>query len=561
MDKDNQDLQMWKDKYFSTLEQAETQQQSFSANLQKLRQSLAKICLVAEGSDKDLDFQLSRLRKQVHNNADLPIVLEQVENILLSSDIVENKTKTKRMQLNKLLRVFLSFGRSIGDDKKIIKALSKIEKKLKKELADVELIDLLEQTAEILNALSPKTEEQPAPIKTIEKNEKIEPKKSKKQSKQTEKSNSKQGIKKSTGVSGLFSMFSKNSEPREEIGGLVSSVNDLLEKLTTSEEYFEKAKQLKDELSEITEFNQLISAFQHVKLFIIDMVRHDRDEQKKFLAELNEKLEMLQGFLSSAEKLEELKQLEEDTHNEKIRENMQSIKENASSATSLNSLQLLIESKVNTMVEQMDHYREVQDQNKQKTEHELNQLYQRLKETEIVTSALMNDLNSKSSSALTDALTQLPNRQAYEERLHSDYIRWQQFEHELSIIVCDIDKFKIINDTYGHQAGDKVIKKVGEVLRDHFRKIDFVGRYGGEEYVILLEKTPQDKAAELAERARAAIQECQFHFRDQPVQITMSFGVYSFQSGDAIETGFDLADKALYSAKEQGRNQVQNYKA
>ncbi|MGB3623828.1 MAG: GGDEF domain-containing protein, partial [Ketobacter sp.] len=126
-----------------------------------------------------------------------------------------------------------------------------------------------------------------------------------------------------------------------------------------------------------------------------------------------------------------------------------------------------------------------------------------------------------------------------------------------SITIIDIDHFKKINDTLGHLRGDKVLKLVAREISQRLRSEDFVARYGGEEFVIIMPETDLQSALVATEKVRAAIESCPFSFNQQPIPITASFGVTSFENGDEIETCFERADKALYRAKELGRNRVE----
>ena len=122
--------------------------------------------------------------------------------------------------------------------------------------------------------------------------------------------------------------------------------------------------------------------------------------------------------------------------------------------------------------------------------------------------------------------------------------------------MLDIDHFKLVNDSYGHKAGDRVIQLMAKVLRDRLRATDFVARYGGEEFVALLPETRVDTAVEVINKLRAHIRELPFHFQGEPVSITFSAGLAPFRDGVALDAVFDQADRALYQAKGAGRNQV-----
>ncbi|MCF4008046.1 sensor domain-containing diguanylate cyclase [Rheinheimera sp. UJ63] len=163
----------------------------------------------------------------------------------------------------------------------------------------------------------------------------------------------------------------------------------------------------------------------------------------------------------------------------------------------------------------------------------------------------------------TDYLTQIRNRGNWEEHLKLEFDRLQRYsQHHSSLIMCDIDHFKKVNDTYGHAAGDLVIQRVSEVIRKSLRTTDIAGRYGGEEFAILLLDTTADQAQYLAERVRRKIEQLDIMYNQQLIKVTMSFGLVErdVTIQNCIQW-IETADKALYQSKQNGRNQVTLFKA
>lgn len=159
--------------------------------------------------------------------------------------------------------------------------------------------------------------------------------------------------------------------------------------------------------------------------------------------------------------------------------------------------------------------------------------------------------------AKTDALTGLWNRRHFDEQIKLEVARTNRTGSPCSLVLVDIDHFKRVNDTYGHEAGDAVLTRVAKALSEAVRQMDVCARYGGEEMAILLPETGVAGAAEMAERLRSAIAGRTIRHGGTPIQVTASFGVASFPEtvpqGDAL---FPAADKALYAAKSSGRNCV-----
>ena len=161
--------------------------------------------------------------------------------------------------------------------------------------------------------------------------------------------------------------------------------------------------------------------------------------------------------------------------------------------------------------------------------------------------------------ALTDSLTGLPNRRAVESFATRELNAAARYGFPLWVAVADLDAFKVINDTYGHEAGDLVLKRFGELLRTHTRSSNICGRLGGEEFVIVLSHIDQRCARTAVERLRQVFEKQIFDFEGVPVQVTVSFGVAGFQDATAPAFAEILgqADTALYAAKRSGRNRVE----
>ncbi len=158
----------------------------------------------------------------------------------------------------------------------------------------------------------------------------------------------------------------------------------------------------------------------------------------------------------------------------------------------------------------------------------------------------------------TDGLTGVDNRRHIEERLTEAFEHAARLNEPLAVVMSDVDHFKSVNDSYGHQAGDAVLRQVAEVLRDTAREIDRVGRYGGEEFLVLLPGANLEDARRYAERARAAVEAREFAYDGGAVRRTLSAGVAAWPHPDVRhqEALVKLADEALYAAKEAGRNRV-----
>ena len=164
--------------------------------------------------------------------------------------------------------------------------------------------------------------------------------------------------------------------------------------------------------------------------------------------------------------------------------------------------------------------------------------------------------------AITDGLTGLYNRRYFQQTLDREFARSKRYKNPLNLALFDIDNFKKVNDTYGHQFGDKVIVEISKIIRNSLRKTDYVARYGGEEIVLILPETPIEQTLIPIERIRVKIQDYPFFFGDKRVQVTASCGLAGIEFD--VNTHEELilrADKALYESKKNGRNQTTVYKS
>ena len=168
---------------------------------------------------------------------------------------------------------------------------------------------------------------------------------------------------------------------------------------------------------------------------------------------------------------------------------------------------------------------------------------------------LMSENNKLDTYATFDPLTNLLNRRSIDTQLKIYFDRHYHDEDAFSVILCDIDKFKSVNDTYGHDTGDYVLKEVAWILKDTVRDGDLVGRWGGEEFLIIVNSNKVN-AAVLAERIRNQVEAHTYTYKNIDLKVTLTLGVSSYNANTDIDSLIKSADQKLYRGKENGRNQV-----
>ena len=183
-------------------------------------------------------------------------------------------------------------------------------------------------------------------------------------------------------------------------------------------------------------------------------------------------------------------------------------------------------------------------------------LQEQLATAEVRLQRQAEEIENQAAVARTDALTGLHNRRAFDDELSRRVAEWQRRRTVVSLMMIDVDFFKKFNDRHGHQAGDEVLRGVGQVLKATMREMDLVTRYGGEEFAVILPVTNVAEAVRAAERARAAIAESVFLFETTELQVTASIGVAQIVSNEPGGSLVKRADEALYASKAAGRNCV-----
>ncbi len=183
-------------------------------------------------------------------------------------------------------------------------------------------------------------------------------------------------------------------------------------------------------------------------------------------------------------------------------------------------------------------------------QQQLNEAQKKLKEQEQILEKLSRDVN-------TDFLTQVNNRASFDKRLNEEFTRFKRYGQKFSIIMIDLDHFKEVNDTYGHIAGDRILRAIASLLNDEKRVSDFLARYGGEEFALILPGIDSNSALIVADKLRTKVENTTFRYENYSIHLSLSAGVTEISSEDPTPTDvLKRVDDATYEAKNKGRNQV-----
>ncbi len=331
----------------------------------------------------------------------------------------------------------------------------------------------------------------------------------------------------------------------------------LVERLAIPEELQSRAESIKADLVQAldeTAINRAVAAVADLVTAIRARVQGEKEEIERFLKQVTEHLRELDLNLQRTVADQRDRERDGRQLDAAVADQVSGIEASVREASDIGGLKALVQERVSTIRRHMDSFRQAEEARTRRAEAEVEKLSSRLAEMESESSALRERVRAEREQALVDPLTEIGNRLAYNERIAQEFARWKRYRNPLVFAVWDVDRFKGVNDTYGHQAGDKVLRVVAKVLSSRIRETDFLARYGGEEFVLLLPDTDPDEARGVIEKLRAAVEACDFKHRKEPVRITISCGVAVFGDGDEPDAVFARADAALYRAKEEGRN-------
>ena len=285
-----------------------------------------------------------------------------------------------------------------------------------------------------------------------------------------------------------------------------------------------------------------------------EQLQRERLQIAEILAEVTQRLDEMAGYLSDSNHANRSRFEDTQTYNDTVMSQMRELTDEVAGATELGVLQTLVNTRLERVAQHVSNFRAREEFRLLEVNGRAERMRTRIAELERETSDLHSRLDSEKQGARIDPLTGIANRKSFEERFAQEIAQKPRADLAAVMLLWDLDNFKIINDSYGHRAGDRVLQSVAACLMAAVRGNDFVARIGGEEFVTLLSGTKLAQAMLIANQVRSAVEALRFHFRGTPVRVTVSCGVTELLDTDAAEAAFDRADSALYRAKHNGKN-------
>jgi len=498
----------WKNKYFQLLDDNENAEKEQQITDDLLCKTIIRLSLATSGLNKALDPHLLHLRTQIKkglNNAQLKYELEEFSNALmrLEESGPEDSLTDASLLFNFLFHYF-------PQQKKEIQHIeAKYEKHgyANSQYLIIAINDLIDSIQHIEPVAYP--------------------------SAKTEK----------------LSLESFDSE------AIKTQLQLLLEVTEIPVKFESQAEQLKDKLNSNTAIKNILDQTVSL-LFKIKKHRHlEQQEMTEFLAQLTEQLAELGMKASGVKSTTESSSTKRNLLDQSVSTQMLDLQNSSKQATQLAPLKKLIYSRLDDIAQQIKKQQALEKVDREKTSKTLNHLTKKIRNMEQESSVLNSKLVAANKKATHDPLTGLANRLAYDERLSIEIERWKRYKSPLCLLIWDVDLFKTINDTFGHKAGDKTLILIAKLLSHHCRKTDFISRFGGEEFVMLLPNTDAQAALQSANKLREVIEKTAFNSNGKKISITISCGITQLTKGDSAGIAFTRADQALYQAKHNGRNQ------
>lgn len=594
------ELEQWRNKYYDGLAQLDRKEKAWQKTENLLRQCISRLTLAADSSDRELNQQLDRLRSAIRKNSssdELEALIQSLTEHLVRLDQQRRSHSKPPAPLDVLRRLAdgIEFPRGLGHK---AKAYSKTLGTLS---ADTDyqphLQDLIALIGEAFDWLAVQQTEGSAASDTgllgrLFRREEASPPAAEEAAPAVPAAPRATDDGLSLAKTLLTQILTSAAAPAElraraaaaarrdelqrvatELAALLPQTAvapapasrlspqevllQLLERLAVPPELHGEAEATKNALAiavDEDELEQILGRIADLVTTMRTRAQNERAEVETFLKQLTDNLRELDISLQGAvathrETVEDGRALDAE-----VQVQMKGIEDSVRWAQNLDHLKQVVQERVDTIRRHMEIYRHTEDERIERAEQEVKKLNARLRLLEAESESLRGRILQERNQALIDPLTEISNRLAYNERISHEYARWKRYRSPLVFTIWDVDHFKHINDTYGHQAGDKVLKVVAKLLATQVRETDFVARYGGEEFVILLPETDMSRALVATEKIRAAVEACEFHYRGERVRITISCGLAQFTDQDDPDAVFARADAAMYRAKSAGRN-------
>ncbi|HEY7883912.1 MAG TPA: diguanylate cyclase [Cellvibrionaceae bacterium] len=543
--------QRWRDKYLDALDEQEQQEKRFVEQRSLLQRAMVRVSVAAGGQSSELDQALENLRQHLRKNeaSDLTPALGQLDQALIQ---FESNRESSNKQLRQGFEGLLdTLGRQdiSAEQKKALRTLSQDINRQR---------ELLQACPQLLHKLAALQRhillQEPAPATTASGG--LLARLLGKKELSTAVPEPVGDGQEHKADRALFEL-NPNATLRDSQTvslQLCSIINELLTSVESQAVAPTALKQLQQRLQGGLQNVDLIPVLEQVRDLVMAAYIAATRTYAEYLNRVNEELSAIYEGLGGVAAQSQVLQGASEQLNSHMLNEISALESEVSQARDLKTLQSQVQAKLGGIRAVLDNFRQVGESN-EPVAGRLSALAEKIQIMEQEARENKAVLELQRHKALHDPLTGMPNREAFNERVAYELLRCKRYANPLTLAVCDLDYFKKINDSLGHQAGDRVLKVLSKAIARRLREVDFFGRYGGEEFVILLPETTAEQALSALDKIRAAIAKTGFSYKEQPLEVTVSIGIAEFSSEDTAESLFERADRALYAAKAAGRNQ------
>ena len=538
LDKDSK----WKEKYLASLDEIEKNEAQWKDSERILRALIVHLTEAADTSSEKLNKELAVLRDVIKKGVaptKLKKAIAEIEDSISSLQAIRQKKQTQSAQQ---LRLLVDKIKPAG---KIEKKLEKLSALLAKSRTAEDNLPMLNELAKLLVyglSLADKKPEKGFFAARFKKD-------AEQPERRTEEKTSDETV-----------QIASAEIQNVNLSGAVASLESLIDHMILPMDLQVEANLVKRQLSERPSEDVFIKSLEQTVVIVADVlarIKKEKKEIEEFLKQLTGRLHELDMDIRETARIRELTHQHGQKMTGVMKTEISSMEQGLSTINNLDELKTSIQSRVIMLRNHVDTFILEEAGKNREASSVIEELKNKVKNMEQETEKLKQEIEKEKQQTLRDALTEIPNRMAYEERLSLEMANYRRNQKKFVLVVWDIDFFKKVNDSYGHTAGDQVLKLVASILHRNMRETDFIARYGGEEFVSILPDTTLESAKMVTNKLREIVAESNFHFQDQPVKITLSAGFAEVTDNEEAEGLFSRADNALYQAKKNGRNNCQ----
>ncbi|MGB2742497.1 MAG: GGDEF domain-containing protein [Cognaticolwellia sp.] len=337
---------------------------------------------------------------------------------------------------------------------------------------------------------------------------------------------------------------------------LLGRFNSILNTLVISSKHKANINEIKSSLKGNISNHILMTKCLTVFDFIIEDLKQERSTAKIFLSTLSETLTSVQASVNTTIASTTESNLKNDKINAELKAQINEMSAEISGAGSITEIKVDVNYKLQQIAKTFKAKTLLEEKQRLSLQDRLVKMSAQVKKLELQSQSFEKRIQEQQAKSLQDSLTKLANRAAFDEYFAKEIVRYHHEKFDLAISVIDLDDFKRINDTYGHIAGDKTLQVIANTLTKVMGDDAFIGRYGGEEFVLVFGHTNKADVISKLNVLRKKVASLPFTFKNDRVSITLSIGITMIEQNDNVHSAFERADTALYQAKKDGKNRV-----